>query len=86
MRLCSLSFDENGKRKRTGYGGELHQITRMLPAPLTSFAPAYMALKRTWPGSEVQRILGQEVCGVPVVGPRRQHLKVSRHAPKPRNV
>ncbi len=77
MRLCSLSFDENGKRERTGYGGGLHQITRMSPAPLTSFAPAYMALKRTWPGSEVQRVLGQEVCRVPVVGPRRKRLNGS---------
>jgi hypothetical protein len=40
----------------------------MLPAPLTSFAPTYMAHSALWRVRGVQRILEAPVSSVPVVG------------------
>ena len=41
---------------------------KVLPAPLTSFAPAYMALNQLWLGSGVQLTLRQAARAVSVVG------------------
>jgi len=36
MRPCFRFFDENGKRERTRYGGELRQIKNEVPVPFAT--------------------------------------------------
>jgi hypothetical protein len=56
-----------GKRIGVGRAGQLH-ITSMLPAPLTSLAPTYMARSECGPEATCSVFSKQEVYCVSVVG------------------